>query len=323
MNMENELQENEINLLEIWKKLQNNKFLIIIITFIITLIGSIGVFVLNKSSRVITNKFEYHFTGSGVNIFPDGSLFNFDSYVSLEFLEEIKESNESFSNLNIKEMLKNEKSNFSFIEATQDDKATNKSYFSITLPYKYFKNIEQAEDFLKAIHKNILDEAIIKNDIFNDYNYFDYTSFQSFTDGKGYEEIITLIETQHQIISSSTTSFLEEFGSVVSDNKDLSELFKNYQLWYSNTVRTRELREQILENSWVNAGSDTIRKAKLRLNDLKRKFELIEKNIEDLTKAANDFQLPGNGESDVFLRKIEELIIEKNIIARKCMGLEN
>lgn len=92
----------ELKLTELLGLLWKQKIIISIITAITTLVIILMViFIYNPTKTSYVSDFDLTFSGSEVDMYPNGEVFNFRDIVSLNNLQTVKNSNEKYSNIDI------------------------------------------------------------------------------------------------------------------------------------------------------------------------------------------------------------------------------
>lgn len=295
--MENE--NNEISLLEIWNKIWKNKFLIIIITAVVVVLGTLLLYFSNRSGRVVTNKFNYSFLNIEKNKYPDGSFFDYQELFDEEFITTIKENNVKYENLNIKDLLNDKNTNITMI-VNKDD--ASKNYLQISLPVKHFNNdVELSKDFINLIHDEVLETAKNKINTLGMYNYFDpetYSTLGTFKQLKDltYLELLSLITDQTTAIKFSFEDFNAHFPNPVLKDQQtrLIDVYSDYDNWFKLELRIGLIQSEIINNNYFMNLERTINQSKLTYNRNKIQIDLYTKNRDELV-AIRDESLTSGG----------------------------
>lgn len=150
--MEEEVEEEKrgITVGEVFRVAFTQKWLILIIAVIITIAGTLGIyFGYNKTKTQYAATFTVNFTDSATGVYPDNTPFNYLSIIQLSTLESVKASDDSFANLNVTEMFNSNDIDIKQTVTTVGSVA--QVSYSLTVKTKYFKNIEQARDFISKL----------------------------------------------------------------------------------------------------------------------------------------------------------------------------
>ena len=132
--MENIENDEGLSLSELFHIIFNRKWLLLIITAVITLIGTLGiVLIINNKKETYTADFTISFPTNN-NVYPDGTRFNYLDMISYDNLKEVKDSNATFKNINIQDMY--EKNHITIATTSNNTDETNK--YSISVKGKYF-----------------------------------------------------------------------------------------------------------------------------------------------------------------------------------------
>ena len=83
--------ENEISLVDLWLKLWKNKFLIIILTFVLTFISTLGLYLYNNNNVTEEINFNYTFANVSKDRFPNEEIFDYREINTLDFLNNVKD----------------------------------------------------------------------------------------------------------------------------------------------------------------------------------------------------------------------------------------
>lgn len=325
--MDKEKVQTDISLIDVWHKLLSHKFLIIAITLVITIIGFFTIFAYNKANATITNEFTYEFEGIDKERYPDGSIFDFVDLSNKDFLEQVKNNNNEFKDIDIDKLITNPGFRFQVIEKVIPNTENEiKTHFRIEMPIKPFGNQLKAEHFIKELHETVLADVLLKNKTLNIINYFDFDDFDEFAADLTYQNIIDLFVLQNQIITTSSKNFLanhEQVNVTINNlNYNLANLIQNYNFWYKDTVNPNQLLEEVFQEGYIRNVYESLRIATARLIEVERELTVNEELIEKLKDMSLSLGLPGNSESDVFYREIERLIIKNNSLEFEKIDLK-
>lgn len=108
-------------------------------------------FFINPILATYSMDFRLVFPAGGDDVYPDGSPFFYQEIVSREFLTDAKNSSSSFSNIDTDKMYRNGDVVIEAETLTEDGLTEYTGRYTITVEGSYFKNDDQAEDFIKAL----------------------------------------------------------------------------------------------------------------------------------------------------------------------------
>lgn len=317
--MDNLEQNNEISLYDLWMKIWKNKILIIIVTLSITLVGVATLYFINRKTSYVSNNFNYNFIGSDTGLYADGSIFDFRSLENEEFLTKIKNRNlEKFKTLNIDELLNDDKLLFDVNEKKDEkNEVVIERYFKINMPTKHFNyNKNLAKDFIKEIHKEVLEVAKEKNNSLNLVNYFDSNSIfntevTEILEGLTYDQIFYQIRNQYTITLNGFQKFIDKYGQVTIDGVNIDKLQTDYIFWYNTVVNVEGLEEEVNQKNYIRNYEETLKNVKQKLLMLEKEIEINNKVISDLIDILNQVPLPGTIlDLEVYNKEIEKRTIE-------------
>ncbi|WP_026391374.1 hypothetical protein [Haploplasma modicum] len=317
--MDNLEQNNEISLYDLWIKIWKNKILIIIVTLSITLVGVATLYFINRKTSYVSNNFNYNFIGSDTGLYADGSIFDFRSLENEEFLTKIKNRNlEKFKTLNIDELLNDDKLLFDVNEKKDEkNEVVIERYFKINMPTKHFNyNKNLAKDFIKEIHKEVLEVAKEKNNSLNLVNYFDSNSIfntevTEILEGLTYDQIFYQIRNQYTLTLNGFQKFIDKYGQVTIDGVNIDKLQTDYIFWYNTVVNVEGLEEEVNQKNYIRNYEETLKNVKQKLLMLEKEIEINNKVISDLIDILNQVPLPGTIlDLEVYNKEIEKRTIE-------------
>ena len=157
--MENN-QPKELTLGEIVKQVLKHKILIVAITLIIAIVGTVFVGVMpNKNQKYWSSTFQLTLPEDGGFNLPKNQAKNYKTIVSLENLSEVKSSNEQYKNIDVEKIVENGALSIS-IDKEQVNLQTEIVYveeYSIKVDCNYFENINVASKFVNDIIVNAFD----------------------------------------------------------------------------------------------------------------------------------------------------------------------
>lgn len=315
---------NEISLLDIWNRIWKNKFLVIIITFVILVLGTVVLFVFNRSNTSIVNSFDYQFSNKSQGRYPDGSFYDYNDIVTDEFLEEVISKNQKFKDVDIEKL----DIEINRIEEMREvgNNVMTRVYLRLEVNNRQFNSNDDAVEFIKAIHKNFLDRVREKNEAQKIVNLQGDVlegltkNFKRLT----YSEIFTLIGNQNALISNDMEGFISTYGNALQGSQSIEQMKSDYNLWYNTNVNLSRLELAVIENDYIRNVAETVRLAQLRLNQVNRSINDNEQVIAELEALINTLPMPNEvNELDVFYREIETRTINNVSLRIEKADLEN
>lgn len=283
---ENEREEGGISVGDIFRIIFSQKWLALAIAVVVTVVGVLWLYIINKSNKEYTVEFsvelpEANNTDSYYS-YPDGSKFYYVDYVSLDVLNKIKASNETFSEIDVDKMLKG--GNISFKENIEvleshmvDDKEVVKlrRTFDITINATAFKNSDIARSFMTELVRY---PTRLYSDIKIDYNI--YLNKEDFEKALTYDTQINYIQSQINYLNqryNSLANVTDEAGELVESK------LQKFNAWVErldlDSLRT-EAKAQYYLKDW-----------KVSIAKYENELELLKKDLkdyEDILKSVKD-----------------------------------
>lgn len=108
-------------------------------------------FFINPMLSTYSMDFRLAFPAGSEDVYPDGSPFFYQDIVSREFLTDAKNSSPSLSGVDADKMFRNGDVIIEAETITEEGVTTYTGTYTITVEGSYFKNDDQAEDFIKAL----------------------------------------------------------------------------------------------------------------------------------------------------------------------------
>lgn len=313
---------NEISLMELWERIWKNKFIIILITLALVIIGFVFVFISNRSKSIVQTQFNYSFITNGDDIYLDGTRFDYRNTFTVEHLESVKSSNNDFKDIDTTKIANDDNANISKqIIMNSRDEVTN-TYYEIKIPIKYFNNNKElAEKFIKSFHENVLDVAKEHNKHLLMHNYFDPNEGTSLSSSERYAEltyleILELIKSQLATVTSTYNEFNDKYGSIqLSTGLRLEDMYLEFQRWLSQGLRMNLLEAKIKNNFYYINLDRTVQIATLSndkvTNDIRVQNEILQ-DLKDLyTELYGNSSFVG-GDSDLakqIATKVEQIAL--------------
>lgn len=149
-----------ISIGEIFRAIWSQKVVALIVLLVITILGTA---ILKFGYSSITEEYVSKFTvnistsSSGIFYYPDGTRRNYLDLVSLDNLNDVKDSNSEYANINVEKMYEKGDIRITMVVDTVESDDTNISYsvltFELGAKSKYFESSKTATKFISDIIK--------------------------------------------------------------------------------------------------------------------------------------------------------------------------
>ena len=326
--MYEEKDEEGISLLDLFRVAFGRKILLLIITLSITLFGSLFVgLYYNKNKQQYYINYEYVLPGIEEGKYIDGSKFNYQMIISPSSLKAVKESNESFKNIDIDNLVDNDGIQLS-CEITRSEKTVGKEKevkeiidmkFKITASTRFFKNSSQANDFVHAVIDQPYNKTLslldtIKYDVLLD----------NYKTSNVYDTKADCLVKQYELLQTQYEELIEKYGDVsTSDGKKLSDWYKELTIYFSEN-NVGSLVTELQEKGYVKNFSSY----QSELLSQKQKFESDKKfNQDKIDSFINIIHSPNPNittpDMAAYNEIITELAVENVEIDRKLATIES
>ncbi len=280
---ENERDESGISLSDIFRAIFSQKWLVLIITFAITLAGTLGIYYgLNKSRRTYETTFVIKLPNSADSptsySYPDGTRFHFTDMVSFANLEKIKASDEGFKDIDVTEMVQNGGISITrvMVETATGSEIFESSY-TLKADANYFKSKEIARSFLVAVTE-IPSRHLAAMDI--DYD----TYLTSAAEAVTYDTQLNYLQSQLDYLKTYYDSFISSYGGsfVVSGGRTLDAYKSDIDVFNSNN-RITQLKNEALKNGYIKS-EQALEEYKSQKFEYERQLEVEEAVYNDFVK---------------------------------------
>lgn len=310
--MEEEREEGGLTFGEILRVIFSQKWLVLIITALITVAGTLGVyFGMNNSRREYSASFVLNLPGSNaasVNyVYPDGTTFYYSDMVSIETLRSVKASDEAFTGIDVDAMANNGK-----ITITRTRTQTSSNIDNYEISYKIsakancFKDKITARKFIVAL-ANTPGLYLIEMEI-------DYDSYIVAAEGaNNYENEINYLKEQLDYIVKLYNQLIEEYKPdfVITEGKTLQNNMQDVKA-YIETKTLDNLNTQAKENGYLKSAdlipqySIQLIQADKDLKDAEFALENMKAGTSDASQNAEAIRQQANRVSEL-RRKVETL----------------
>jgi len=299
-----EYEDEGISLGQIFKVIFRRWKLLLFITGIIFVFGLLGSqLIYNKLKSEYTTTVVYNVDSINNGTYSDGSAFNYRDLIKLENLEKVKAEgdNEKYKSIDVKTLVEKEKISIERKVEQDETKTVNTIVFIITAQAKYFKNSDQAKDFLYDVMLQPVEKTInIEKEANRKAN------LDSFDQSPYFANQISYLKNQLSYINSTYDRLISKYG----DNqpvltKRLSEYKQELNSWFEQnpfSVLDNELTaKKYVKNFSSIEGELIIRKDSLnkQISDNKNIIDSLYAQMKKLNND-QDFNLKDIQSTDVF-----------------------
>lgn len=231
----------------------------------------------NNKKENYESKFNYLVESFDGNTYLDGTKFIQLDLISEENLTKIKESDSSFSNIDVDGMLDSD--SISIVRNTGDEEIYA---FTLVVKKSFFNSSTQAEKFVRAIAdtpKNITNEMIDK------LNYG--SALDSYTNyDESYETKINDLITQRELITATYLTLIEKYGeryldSSFGDNQTLMTI-QNKALKLMANLELENLSKEVNTKGYVLNYDKALPELTIKLDDCNARLAVVNTKIESI-----------------------------------------
>ena len=283
--MEN-YEDEGISLGQIFKVIFRRWKLLLFITGIIFVFGLLGSqLIYNKLKTKYSTEVSYNVANVSGGTYIDNSKFNYRDLIKLSNLESIKKGNTEYSNIDVEKMCEDE--NISIVKNVKDNSTdTQTATFTLTVSGKYFKNAQQAKNFMfDVLNQTVVNTVSIVSDSAHD------TNLKAFNESNDYDSAIYYLEKQVNYLTEVYDQYITLFGDINAKNGTTTAKISVYKTlletyFGKDTTITsgkaeykvfEDLKNELAANYYVK--NFTQNKIKLEKN-----MEALNKKIEDNNK---------------------------------------
>lgn len=173
-------------------------------------------------------------------LYPDGTEFRVDSLIYISRLEAAKETDESFENINVENMVNRDK--ISISQKQSSVTSDPDGIFTITVSANCFRNSTQAMKFLKAVLEKGKEEIVKKT--LNKECYSDLLNYDSVTVSKK----LDMLKTRHSDLLNTYSRYRVDYKNFVYENKTLETYYSNAKVVNLDLVSAYELENEREKN---------------------------------------------------------------------------
>ncbi len=282
-----------ISLADIWDKLWANKYLILIITSIITLVFGISSYYLLKGSQVTETGFEYNFMGVTQNQYPDGSLFEFRNLLSYDKLLSVQSSSDLFADIDVEAMYLDNNTRIvrqKNVNSTASDVEYSNNRYTLYIPNQYFNyDFNVAESFIMTLIESIIEEAREKNQDLEIFNYIDLIN-----DSVEYFDMVDYFSSQYHLVIDSISNFISIYGDVTFQGTNITNMKELLQFEYANGYSFSDLQTIIRTNLYYRNSTLYLNRLNVKIDALQETVELNSLRIAELEATYNNLVTTSN-----------------------------
>lgn len=319
--MENNNQDDGLTLGEIFGVLLKRKWILLIGTIAITIIGILFFsFIYNKGATSYTVKFEYDFPGYEQEKYPNGKKFNYTSIIEMENLNKIKDSNIEYASIDIEKM--NDENDITI--AKNYEKEVFDGTYTLSVKKKYFKSTTVAKSFLSSVIKYPIDYTL---DTVNLINYS--SNLYAFNHANTYEAQLDNLKAQTDLLLNGYGTLISSYsGSYIVKDKALTDYLLDVQIIAKNNPIST-LYVELETNGYVKESEGYLDTIQAELELLRTELVLNEKTIIALREELRELASITNSNTssiqifESFNERIADLIVRNTKIARDMEILES
>ncbi len=305
-----EEKETGISIMDMLKLIWKRKIIVIIASIIFMVVGTLAIkFGYNPSKEIYTTTFEYSFPGIDDSKFLNVSSFDYREIISEINLNNTKNSNSEFANINVEKML--DVNDISIERVYNEKQELLSNTFKINVKQKYFKSTKTAKKFLTAIIEETNHKS---NNIVKNYKYDYYLNLAN--SSVNYESQIANINYQINIIKNGYTSLINKYGDLFLEEDGDGMLVSDYQKAFNEYIflnDTALLSFELTQNGYVKDYSVTKAELILKKQSLLKKIEDNNAAIENLHAEIDTLNSMQSGTTyqsfDTIYNKILDLIV--------------
>lgn len=327
-------QNENISLSELFSYFWKKKILGLIVLIVTLVVSFVGLNVYSNLDSEYSCKFTLNWNGIEENQYPDGSRFNFKSLVSKDRLTEIRDSDPSYSNIDVEKMLAKNKVTLDKVVTYEENEIVDVEY-ALTLDSKLFASEAQAKAFCEDII-NYQTDYVYK--MVNKIKVENLLS-EIKTDSE-YKYVFENIEKQLGVLINTVNYFDEEeinLGLVydVENNLIITDLVEKIQSavndYYFSTINLEYIYKNYVRNSETCLiefnrelvySTNQIKEKEAYLNSLESRFEsngnsifsdLYLEEVMLVTKEIEDLQIRVDYLNNVIASPVENTEYEERV----------
>ena len=339
-NKEIELIEEEkqgISIGDIFKKIWHAKITLGVTFVAVMVVGVLGIeYLYSKPSEKYTAGLTYNFEGAAEGKYPNGTTFNYQSIISLDSLATIKDSNDSYKDVDINGLVNDNAISITLVpqevtSETGESTVTKLNTFTFEASCSYFPNDTIAKSFISDLLNSQYTFAI------GLYDAIDYdANLVLANSATTYESQITYLNAQAQYILTSYDELKELFGAYAyiknpsesattpdTISSKITDLTR-----YFNSVNINALSAEATEKLYLKGSADNedniVQEVYNSLKSLLETYNYNQLLVDKLTKQFNELYQNNNiiiSSPNDLQTKIEQLVTSNVSIKSQITSL--
>ena len=292
--------------------------LTLVIFVILFLVINLGY---NKISQTYISTYTYDINGFDNTKYLDGSSFNYNSLIKIDNLNNIKNSNNSYSSIDVDKLYKE-----NGITITYDEELNE---YCVSVKRKYFNSYDQAISFISELvstpikHSNEIINNISNTKYLN--NISDTISFDDYVSYLSNESNYILSKYQELNNSYSSFKFSNELMNKIkynnNNNNNLSDLYAFISKYVSNLF-IDNLNTELQNNGYVRNYDKEISNLQISLDGYNDDLTLINNKINAIKEEINS-QSSQTYTNSGLNETLASLLVERENIKDKINKVNN
>ena len=326
-----------ISIGDIFKKIWHAKITLGVTFVAVMVVGVLGIqYLYSKPSEKYTAGLTYNFEGAAEGKYPNGTTFNYQSIISLDNLATIKDSNDSYKDVDINGLVNDNAISIALVpqevtSETGESTVTKLNTFTFEASCSYFPNDTIAKSFISDLLNSQYTFAI------GLYDAIDYdANLVLANSATTYESQITYLNAQAQYILTSYDELKELFGAYAyiknpsesattpdTISSKITDLTR-----YFNSVNINALSAEATEKLYLKGSADNedniVQEVYNSLKSLLETYNYNQLLVDKLTKQFNELYQNNNiiiSSPNDLQTKIEQLVTSNVSIKSQITSL--
>ncbi len=326
-----------ISIGDIFKKIWHAKITLGVTFVAVMVVGVLGIqYLYTKPSEKYTAGLTYNFEGAAEGKYPNGTAFNYQSIISLDNLATIKDSNDSYKDVDINGLVQDNAISITLVpqevtSETGESTVTKLNTFTFEASCSYFPNDTIAKSFISDLLNSQYTFAIRL------YDAIDYdANLVLANSATTYESQITYLNAQAQYILTSYDELKELFGAYAyiknpsesattpdTISSKITDLTR-----YFNSVNINALSAEATEKLYLKGSADNedniVQEVYNSLKSLLETYNYNQLLVDRLTKQFNELYQNNNiiiSSPNDLQTKIEQLVTSNVSIKSQITSL--
>lgn len=249
--MEDFEREEGVSILSIIKVMFGRKLLLLITSVTSALVLFLAIqFGLNTIKQVYQASFSFSDPQMVEGYYVDGSGFNYNSLITRENLQSIKDSNDLYKSINLDKLYENNGISISVEEVYSLDETTLRSQtYTLKTNKKYYSSAKQARAFIKDII-----ETATRTNREKAQSLFYESNLDAYDKAETLDSKVYYLMSQYNYINNRYKTLKETYKDVVikSTNKSLTSYQSDFNAaFYLNDYSVESLNSSLVNNVYV------------------------------------------------------------------------